>query len=53
LISPVFVRTNLAGDIPSFATLTLNYVPEPSTLLLVGAGLAGLALRGRRRHQPS
>jgi hypothetical protein len=53
LISPMFVRTNLAGDIPTFATLTLNYVPEPSTLLLVGVGIAGLALRGRKRHRAS
>jgi hypothetical protein len=53
LISPIFIRTNLAGDLPNFAVLTLNYVPEPATLLLVGAGMAGLALRGRRRHQPS
>jgi hypothetical protein len=47
LISPLFVRTNLAGDIPNFATLTLNYVPEPGTLLLVGVGIAGVALYGR------
>jgi hypothetical protein len=53
LISPIFLRTNLAGDMPNFAVLTLNYVPEPSTLLLVGVGIAGLALRGRKRHQPS
>jgi hypothetical protein len=53
LITPIYIRTNLAGDIPTFATLTLNYVPEPSTLLLVGVGIAGLALRGRKRHQPS
>jgi hypothetical protein len=50
LISPLYVRTNLAGDIPTFATLTLNYVPEPSTLLLVVLGVAGLALRGHKRH---
>jgi hypothetical protein len=49
LISPLFIRTNLARDIPSFATLTLNYVPEPGTLLLLGLGIAGLALRGRPR----
>jgi hypothetical protein len=40
----------MVGDFPTFATLTLNYVPEPATLLLVGAGIAGLALRGRKRH---
>jgi hypothetical protein len=51
LISPLFVRSNLIRDDQlSFATLTLNYVPEPSTLVLVGGGIAGLALRGRRRH---
>jgi hypothetical protein len=53
LITPMFIRTNYGGDVPTFATLTLNYVPEPSTLLLVGVGIAGLALRGRKRHQPS
>ena len=48
LISPLFIRSNLM-DVPTFATLTLNYVPEPSTLLLVGLGMAGMALRRRRR----
>jgi hypothetical protein len=50
LITPMLIRSNLTPDIPTFATLTLNYVPEPATLLLVGAGLAGLALHGRKRH---
>jgi hypothetical protein len=45
----MLIRTYAAGDFPSFATLTLNYVPEPSTLLLVGLGIAGLALRSRAR----
>jgi hypothetical protein len=33
----------------SFTTLVLNFVPEPGTLLLLGAGALGLLLRGRRR----
>jgi hypothetical protein len=53
LITPMLIRSNLTPDIPTFATLTLNYVPEPNTLLLVGVGIAGLALHGRKRHWPS
>jgi hypothetical protein len=57
LISPLYIWTNPTftptGLIPTFASLTLNYVPEPGTLLLVGVGIAGLALRGRKRHRPS
>ncbi|MCZ7617927.1 MAG: PEP-CTERM sorting domain-containing protein [Myxococcota bacterium] len=48
-ISPVLIRTNLAGDLPTFAALTLTFVPEPGTLMLIGAGIAGLAVYGRRR----
>lgn len=48
-ISPALVRTNLAGDLPTFARLTLTFVPEPGTLMLIGAGIAGLAVYGRRR----
>ena len=32
-----------------FTRLTLNFVPEPGLLLLLGPGVAGLALLGRRR----
>lgn len=48
-ISPLLVRSNVAGDLPTFARLTLTFVPEPGSLLLIGSGMAGLAVYGRRR----
>jgi len=43
--------TNLGanGSMPSIAVLDLTFVPEPGTLLLMGAGMVGLILSGRRR----
>jgi hypothetical protein len=35
----------------SFTTLKLTYAPEPGLLLLLGAGVVGLALVERRRHR--
>ncbi len=51
LVTPVFVSTNLGAFpvVPVFASLTLHFVPEPGTLLLLGSGVAGLAILGRRR----
>jgi len=49
LVSAINVLTSIAGQIPTFAVLTLQYVPEPGTLLLLGSGIAGLALIGRRK----
>ena len=49
LVTPAKAITSVAGTLPLFATITLNFVPEPGTLLLVGSGVAGLALIGRRR----
>jgi hypothetical protein len=37
------------GDRIGFDGLTVAVVPEPSTALMLGAGLLGIALSGRRR----
>ncbi len=51
LVAPVTVLSNLSGgtNFAAFATLVLTYAPEPGTLLLLGSGVAGLAILGRRR----
>jgi hypothetical protein len=51
LVTPIFISTNIGSSsiIPTFATLTLHFVPEPGTLLLIGAGLAAIGVAGRRR----
>jgi hypothetical protein len=50
LVSPTVIGLGVLGSIASISTLTLTYVPEPGTLLLVGAGAACLATAGRRRR---
>ena len=53
LVTPVLVQTNLAGNevIALFGILTIHFTPEPGTLLLFGAGVAGLATFGQRRRR--
>jgi hypothetical protein len=34
----------------AFTSLVLNFVPEPGTLLLLGAGALGLVLMGSRKR---
>ena len=38
------------GDLWNFASRSIQVVPEPSTILLLGTGIAGLAALGRRRR---
>lgn len=49
LVTPVKIVTNITGTLPTFAFLRLTYVPEPSTITLLGFGVAGLAALGRAR----
>jgi len=50
LVTPIFVSTSLGTPdrlFPLFGILTLHFVPEPATLALLGAGIAGLAAASR------
>jgi len=52
LVTPAFVSTSLATSfpvVPVFGVLTLHFVPEPGTLVLLGSGIAGLLAFGRNR----
>jgi len=46
LVSPTTLTTSLGGDttIPMFSVLTLSFVPEPGSWLLISCGLAGLTV---------
>jgi hypothetical protein len=53
LVTPNQVTTNLplgsSAKMGSFVIATIEFIPEPGLLLLLGSGVAGLALLGRMR----
>jgi hypothetical protein len=49
LVTPMMVRTTIAGTTAVFGTLTINFVPEPSTFTLFAAGIVGLGVARQRR----
>lgn len=51
LVTPIHISTNIGASavVPIYATMTLRFVPEPTTLVLLGAGVAALAAAGARR----
>ncbi len=51
MVTPVRVITNAAGTLAAFVTMTLEFVPEPGTLVLIGSGALGLALIGLQRRR--
>jgi hypothetical protein len=49
LVAPAGLMSTLGGNMPLFVVMTLHILPEPGTLLLVGTGVIGLGVIGRRR----
>jgi hypothetical protein len=49
LVAPAGLMSTLGGPFPLFVGMTLTFVPEPGTLLLLGSGIVGIAIIGRKR----
>ncbi len=51
LVTPIFLSTSVDGFpiVATFSRMTLHFVPEPSTLLLVSLGVFGFVIVGRRQ----
>jgi hypothetical protein len=53
LVTPVLIRTTLPNfeELPSYAIMYLEFVPEPGALLALAPAVAGLAALGMRRFR--
>ncbi|MCP3984878.1 MAG: PEP-CTERM sorting domain-containing protein, partial [bacterium] len=52
LVAPGGLMSTLGGPFPLFISMVLNFdVPEPGTMLLLGSGIIGLGLVGRRKQK--
>jgi hypothetical protein len=51
LVTPIFISPNIGAStvVPAFGFLTLHFVAEAGTALLVGAGIVGVIGAGRLR----
>ena len=53
LVTPNQIVTNIpigsSDKVGSFVILVIRFIPEPGLLLLLGSGVVGLALVGRKR----
>jgi hypothetical protein len=50
LVTPIQFNLGGGSSVGTHGVLTLNFVPEPGTMLLVGTGLAAIAYLSRRRR---
>ena len=51
LVAPAGLMSTLGGDLPLFVSMTVNYAPEPGTLLLLIFSSAGLLVAGGLRSR--
>jgi hypothetical protein len=51
LVTPVHISTNIGASVvvPVWGVMTMRFIPEPTTVALLGLGIGALAVAGARR----